>query len=83
MLEKEIGQVLVDHAVLDADSKTPPKAPGMKYRHYAPKAELTVIEGELESVVSTIQKMAGEKRGAGIQNRYHRHRRNSKQIFRQ
>ena len=25
MLEKEIGQVLVDHAVLDADSKTPPK----------------------------------------------------------
>lgn len=65
MLEKEIGQVLVDHAVLDADSKTPPKAPGMKYRHYAPKAELTVIEGELESVVSTIQKMAGEKEEQG------------------
>lgn len=65
MLEKEIGQVLVDHVVLDADSKTPPKAPGMKYRHYAPKAELTVIEGELESVVSMIQKMAGEKEEQG------------------
>ena len=65
MLEKEIGQVLVDQAVLDADSKTPPKAPGMKYRHYAPKAELTIIEGELESVIQTIQKMAQEKETQG------------------
>lgn len=65
MLEKEIGQVLVDQAVLDADSKTPPKAPGMKYRHYAPKAELTIIEGELESVIKAIQKMAQEKETQG------------------
>lgn len=65
MLEKEIGQVLVDQAVLDADSKIPPKAPGMKYRHYAPKAELTIIEGELEVVIREIQKMAEEKESQG------------------
>lgn len=65
MLEREIGQVLVDQAVLSADSKTPPKAPGMKYRHYAPRAELTVVEGELEAVVKAIQEMADEKEKQG------------------
>lgn len=65
MLEREIGQVMIDQAVLDADSATPPKAPGMKYRHYAPKAELTIVEGELESVIKEIQKMAGEKESQG------------------
>ena len=60
MLEKEIGQVLVDHAVLDADSKTPPKAPGMKYRHYAPKADLAVVEGNTEQVTAYINRMTEE-----------------------
>ena len=33
-----IGNVDVDRTILDASSKEAPKAPGMKYRHYAPKA---------------------------------------------
>lgn len=43
-IEEVIGSVLYDPALSDP-SKTP-KAPGMKYKHYAPKAELTVILGE-------------------------------------
>ena len=43
-IEEVIGEVLYDPALSDP-SKTP-KAPGMKYKHYAPKAELTVILGK-------------------------------------
>lgn len=43
-LESVLGKVLYDPALSDS-SKTP-KAPGMKYKHYAPKAELTVFVGK-------------------------------------
>ena len=42
MLEEVLGEVSVDPAILgplSADVR--PKAPGMKYKHYAPKADLT------------------------------------------
>ena len=45
-LEEVLGEVTVDKAVrqkLADDEKA--KAPGMKYRHYAPKAPVTVITG--------------------------------------
>ena len=45
MLEEVLGEgsVIIDPALVGADSV--PKAPGMKYTHYAPKAPLTLIEG--------------------------------------
>ncbi len=42
-----------------------PKAPGMKYKHYAPKADLTLVEGETERVVETINRLAAEKLAEG------------------
>ena len=48
MLEQEIGEVDVDRTILSVDSHQAPKAPGMKYRHYAPKADLIIVEGEPE-----------------------------------
>ena len=36
MLEELIGDVDVDKTLISSDSKLAPKAPGMKYRHYAP-----------------------------------------------
>ena len=45
MLRDVVGEVAVDPAIagpVAADVK--PKAPGMKYRHYAPKAELVLVE---------------------------------------
>ena len=47
MLEAVLGDVSVDPAILgplSADVR--PKAPGMKYKHYAPKADLTLVEPE-------------------------------------
>jgi len=58
MLRDILGTVDVDPAILSADSKTAPKAPGMKYRHYAPKGDLTIIEGEIENVITYINEQA-------------------------
>jgi len=66
MLEETVGEVHIDPAILgpmSADVR--PKAPGMKYRHYAPKAELTLVEGDTEPVVRTINTLAQEKLEAG------------------
>ena len=46
MLEDVIGRVEMDAALIDPDSKVRPKAPGMKYRHYAPKANMILVRGE-------------------------------------
>jgi len=54
MLEEVLGEVAVDKTLLDPTSKTAPKAPGMKYRHYAPKGELTIVDGESVKVVDWI-----------------------------
>lgn len=69
MLDKVLGQVEVDQTLFQADSKEAPKAPGMKYRHYAPKGELVLVEGNPEAVVSYINeqtrmhKECGERTG--------------------
>jgi L-threonylcarbamoyladenylate synthase len=48
-LESLIGHVDVDKAVVAPMKEgEQPKAPGMKYRHYAPKAPVTVVTGSPE-----------------------------------
>ncbi len=42
-----------------------PKAPGMKYRHYAPKAPLFIVEGERTSAASKIGELAAENAKEG------------------
>lgn len=48
-LRSVLGQVAVDEAVVRLMSTNEkPRAPGMKYRHYAPKAPVTVVRGDPE-----------------------------------
>ena len=54
MLRSVLPDVSVDTALLADDDKTPPKAPGMKYRHYAPKGDLVIVEGERPEVIQYI-----------------------------
>lgn len=42
-LEAVVGEVQLDAALIDEESK--PKAPGMKYQHYAPNAPLYLVNG--------------------------------------
>lgn len=67
MLEAEIGTVVYDPAVLaeKPDKNLRPKAPGMKYRHYAPKADLHIIEGDMEAVAARISSCVHEKTAQG------------------
>ncbi len=65
MLEDLIGQVAIDQTLIKPDSKVTPKAPGMKYRHYAPKADLTIFEGDMEEVVARINGLVTEQLALG------------------
>ena len=48
-LEEVLGEVAIDSAVTaEPKAGEKPKAPGMAYRHYAPKAPVTVIAGDAD-----------------------------------
>lgn len=59
------ASVETDATILDNSGNQAPRAPGMKYRHYAPKGEMIVVEGEPEAVVEYINRQAGLDREAG------------------
>ncbi len=65
MLEGVLGRVEMDPGLVNENSKMPPKAPGMRYRHYAPKAELTLVEGDAGDVVSKINQLSLKARDTG------------------
>ena len=58
MFEEVIGPVDVDQTLLSADSVQAPKAPGMKYRHYAPKAKMFIVEGDLREEILAIRQLS-------------------------
>lgn len=64
-LSELIGEVRMDRG-LTLEGNARPKAPGMKYRHYAPQGDLTIVEGEEEQVREAISRMAEEKIAQGF-----------------
>lgn len=67
MMEKVVGTVEIDPAILQkpaADFR--PKAPGMKYTHYSPKAEVVLVKGETKAVVDEINRLAAEDMAQGM-----------------
>lgn len=70
MMEEVIGSITIDPAVIatQPDKNLVAKAPGMKYRHYAPKGQLTIVEGEMSKVIETINGLLreGEERGKKV-----------------
>lgn len=67
MLKEVIGEVQIDPAIVGKTMKKniKAKAPGMKYRHYAPKGQMTIVEGEMQKVITAINDMVQEKRALG------------------
>lgn len=65
MLADVIGAVQDDPGFAEADAGVRPKAPGMKYKHYAPNADLVLVSGEAQRVVEQINMLAEERRQAG------------------
>ncbi len=65
MLKEVLGEVH-DGGKPTQDSAGP-KAPGMKYKHYAPRGQLVIVKGEPEAVAKKINELALEKQENGFQ----------------
>lgn len=53
-----LGSAKLDPGIISADSGIAPKAPGMKYRHYAPKGQITIVSGTDDNVRNYIRESA-------------------------
>lgn len=61
MIETVIGHAEQDKASFgQAEPGVRPKAPGMMYRHYAPKAKMTLISGDSSAVSARIRQLAAD-----------------------
>lgn len=65
MLSEVLGEVRMDQTILSLASGVAPKAPGMKYKHYAPKGELTIVKGNSDRVVSYINEQIVKHKANG------------------
>ena len=66
MLKEVIPSVTMDEALLSEDEHVRPKAPGMKYRHYAPAGELTIVKGSAPDVIKYINERTREDSLSGL-----------------
>lgn len=68
MVEKVAGPVTVDPAVAGREKPVNmvAKAPGMKYRHYAPKGQLVLVEGAGPRVIAEINRLAADREAEGL-----------------
>lgn len=66
--EQVVFGVAYDRAVLarQPQESIVAKAPGMKYRHYAPKGQITIVEGEQSAVIDKINELTAEQENKGI-----------------
>lgn len=58
-------EVVIDPGIIAADDTRKPKAPGMKYKHYAPKAEMIIVDGTQDAVIDKINELTAVKRAEG------------------
>lgn len=66
MLEQVIGTVEVDPGISGLLPEMKPRAPGMKYTHYAPKGIMYIVEGDSQkSVIRCINRLVRERQAAG------------------
>ena len=63
MLREVCPETEIDaHVLRSVAPDEQPKCPGMKYKHYAPNADVTVVEGDKESVQAKIKELINENK---------------------
>lgn len=66
MLESVVGEVRIDPGILGKENvHVRPKAPGMRYKHYAPKGNLKIVSGDQDKVIAEINRLAEEGENDG------------------
>lgn len=63
-IEEVIGQVSIDPSL--KNEVITPKSPGMKYTHYAPRADVLIVKGELKEMINKINTLAEEREEQGL-----------------
>lgn len=70
MLREVDENIEIDKGLLNNSKEFKPKAPGMKYRHYAPNAKLKIIRGNnkktIEKINEMVQNYIDEEKSVGI-----------------
>lgn len=61
MLSEIIGDVTIDPAIIEPDPNLRPKAPGMKYTHYAPHGTLSIVEAAADESANRASLHSGVK----------------------
>lgn len=63
-IQKIVPETSADKNIMKtASGNEQPRCPGMKYRHYAPKAKVIVVEGEKDDVQKKIRELLAENSG--------------------
>jgi L-threonylcarbamoyladenylate synthase len=66
-IEAVVGKIVLDPALMNNKTiKSIPKSPGMKYTHYSPKADLIIVEGNLNNVVKKINELQNKYENDGL-----------------
>lgn len=66
-IQEYIPEAEIDENILkSAEPGEKPRCPGMKYKHYAPDAEVIVVEGEKSLVAEKIKELIKENNGRKI-----------------
>ena len=65
-LEKVIGEVLIDPSLERKEDNKKAKAPGMKYTHYSPDADVYIVSGNREETIIKINSLVVENNEKGL-----------------
>jgi L-threonylcarbamoyladenylate synthase len=66
MISEIIGDVVLDDAILRESDEKQPLSPGVKYKHYAPVAEMVVVKASSEKVTEKVKKSTRGYQNFGI-----------------
>lgn len=65
-LENVIGQVNIDPALEKKEDNVKAKAPGMKYKHYSPNADVFIVSGKIDNVANKINELVDNNSKEGL-----------------
>lgn len=67
-LESVIGQVNIDPALENKEDNIKAKAPGMKYKHYSPNADVFIVSGQHNNVITKVNELVSNNSKEGLRS---------------